>query len=244
MDQVDSEEVVNRFALPLEEYDIDETEEIKPFGANAEQQHEYRLAFAIVSRGKESITAAQINDVYVALGYTLQVSDLETIVDNCVPDDSGRYPCENTLEAYDLFKRDMMDERCARVSSLSLRAIAASFLVDRRLLLPSPPPPPSLPRRYLAAVFAMLATKKRVSSKFPVEYVRTGLSERDQEKMKVTAPGSDNDRHTERCRSSHTASSALWHVCVCVFVSGGLGGVESRAGNGGLQRSQLERHHG
>ena len=111
-DQVDSEEVVNRFSLPLEEYEVDETEEIKPFGASPEQQHEYRLAFSIVSRGKDTVTAAQINDVYLALGYTLQVSDLETVVGNCVPDDSGRYPCDNTLEAYDLFKRDMMDERC------------------------------------------------------------------------------------------------------------------------------------
>ena len=148
-DVVDTDEVVARFSKPLEEYEVDETEELKPFGANPKQQHEYRLAFYIVSKGKETIPAEKINDIYLALGYTLQDTDLAIIIDNCVPDDSGKYPCENTLEAYDLFKRDMLDER------------------------------------YLAAVFAMLSTKKRVSSKFPIEYVRTGLSDKDKKAMKM-----------------------------------------------------------
>ena len=148
-DAVDSEEVVNRFALPLEDYEVDETEEVKPFGASAEQQHEFRLAFSVVSKGKETISATQINDLFLALGYTLQDNDLQTFIDNCVTDSSGKYPCDNMLEAYDIFRRDMLDER------------------------------------YLGAVFAMLATKKKVASKFPIEYVRAGLSDGDKEKMKI-----------------------------------------------------------
>ena len=100
MADIDPEDIVNRFAQSLEDYNIDETEEIPKFGCSPEQAHELRLCFDIVSEGKDSITEDQISDVFLGLGFTLQDEDIETIKSNCTRDENGHFSCETILEGF------------------------------------------------------------------------------------------------------------------------------------------------
>jgi Ca2+-binding EF-hand superfamily protein len=111
MAEIDNEDVVKRFTLPIEDYTVDETEEIKPFGATLEQQHEMRLAFELISDGNENISASQIDDLFLSIGYTLQESELATLIDQLTPDEYGKYTAEVLVDAYDTWKKEQLEER-------------------------------------------------------------------------------------------------------------------------------------
>lgn len=61
--------------------------------------------------------AEKVSDLFLALGFTLQDSDVEEFLEHCQPDKDGNYLCDTLLEQYDHWRKDQ----------LKLEDLAAAF---------------------------------------------------------------------------------------------------------------------
>ena len=94
-----NEAIVRRFAVREEDYiDVDNTVEISQWGTSKEQDYEFQIAFDLVAEGEKKINLRQVDDLFLALGYTMQDSELENIFDKCLPEPDGKFTCDVLLE--------------------------------------------------------------------------------------------------------------------------------------------------
>lgn len=93
------EAIVNRFAIKEEDYPpVDTTVEISQWGTSKEQDYEFQTAFSIVADGAKRIGERQVDDIFLAIGYTMQDVELEAIFDKCLREDDGLFTCDVLLE--------------------------------------------------------------------------------------------------------------------------------------------------
>ena len=80
------------------------------FGLTRNQEFELNMAFRVVAgEGVEVISEEQIDDVFMALGYTLQPADLDVIISNCVTDNDGNYSYSGLVEGYNFWRRKQLN---------------------------------------------------------------------------------------------------------------------------------------
>ena len=73
------EAIVKRFAIKEEDYlEVDTTVEISQWGTSKEQDYEFQIAFALVAEGAKKINERQVDEVFLAIGYTMQDAELES----------------------------------------------------------------------------------------------------------------------------------------------------------------------
>ena len=93
------EAIVKRFAIKEEDYPpVDTTVEISQWGTSKEQDYEFQTAFNIVADGAKKIGGRQVDDLFLAIGYTMQDSELEAIFERCLPEPDGLFTCDVLLE--------------------------------------------------------------------------------------------------------------------------------------------------
>ena len=94
-----NEAIVRRFAISEENYvEVDNTFEISQWGSTKEQDYEFQIAFDLVAEGEKKINIRQVDDLFLAIGYTMQDSELENIFDKCLPEPDGKFTCDVLLE--------------------------------------------------------------------------------------------------------------------------------------------------
>lgn len=94
-----NEAIVKRFAISEENYvEVDNTFEISQWGTTKEQDYEFQIAFDLVAEGEKKINIRQVDDLFLAIGYTMQDSELENIFDKCLPEPDEKFTCDVLLE--------------------------------------------------------------------------------------------------------------------------------------------------
>ena len=93
------EAIVKRFAIKEEDCpEVDTTVEISQWGTSKEQDYEFQIAFSIVAEGAKKISERQVDDLFLAIGYTMQDSELEAIFERCLREPDGLFTCDVLLE--------------------------------------------------------------------------------------------------------------------------------------------------
>jgi hypothetical protein len=93
------EAIVKRFAIKEEDYlEVDNTLEISQWGTSKEQDYEFQIAFALVAEGAKKINERQVDELFLAIGYTMQDAELESIFERCLREDDGLFTCDVLLE--------------------------------------------------------------------------------------------------------------------------------------------------
>ena len=93
------EAIVRRFALQEEDFiAVDNTIKANEWGASKEQIYEFQTAFDIVGEGAKQLNEQQVNDLFLAIGYTMQDTELEILFQKCVRGEGGTFTYEVLLE--------------------------------------------------------------------------------------------------------------------------------------------------
>ena len=93
------EAIVRRFGLQEENLiAVDNTIAVSEWGASKEQIYEFQIAFDIVGDGAKQINEQQVNDLFLAIGYTMQDFELEILFQKCIRGEGGTFTCEVLLE--------------------------------------------------------------------------------------------------------------------------------------------------
>ena len=97
------EAIVRRFGLQEENFiAVDSTIVANEWGASKEQIYEFQIAFDIVGDGAKQINEQQVNDLFLAIGYTMQDFELEILFQKCIRGEGGTFTCEVLLEGLSL----------------------------------------------------------------------------------------------------------------------------------------------
>lgn len=121
------EAIVKRFAIKEEDYpEVDTTVEISQWGTSKEQDYEFQIAFNIVAEGAKKISERQVDDLFLAIGYTMQDSELEAIFERCLREPDGLFTCDILLEGK--ISEDASNTRkLLRTSQLDNRSDTSSY---------------------------------------------------------------------------------------------------------------------
>ena len=91
--------IVRRFGLQEKCFlEVDDTIVVSEWGTSKQQIYEFQTAFDIVSEGERQINESQVSDLFLAIGYTMQDSELESLFQKCVRGADGLFTLDAPLE--------------------------------------------------------------------------------------------------------------------------------------------------
>ena len=95
--------------IPSEAEEVEETEHVADLGLTAAQQFEIQEAFKIIAgEGNSTIPEDKVSDLFDAVGYTLQESDIKWILSKTSAQKDGTYLCEMLSESFSAWKNEQI----------------------------------------------------------------------------------------------------------------------------------------
>mmetsp|Transcript_6601 Transcript_6601/g.6727 ORF Transcript_6601/g.6727 Transcript_6601/m.6727 type:complete len:219 (-) Transcript_6601:498-1154(-) len=106
------EAIVKRFSMREEDFvEADDPLEASQWGATKLQKFEFQLAFNMIAEGESGLNDRQVSDLFLAIGYIVQDSELEIFFEACVRTEDQTFTIEVLLEAYDNWLKEQLEEK-------------------------------------------------------------------------------------------------------------------------------------